>query len=84
MFQCYCLFKKKILFKVNYKDFDDLVKNNLRLLFDENSFNFEDIYFIQMEFMDRHYQNIGYFDSKSFAEFVTYINEFLEEKRNQN
>lgn len=74
-------FQEENLFKVNYKDFDDLVKNNLRLLFDENSFNFEDIYFIQMEFMDRHYQNIGYFDSKSFAEFVTYINEFLEEKK---
>ena len=75
-------FQEENLFEVNYKDFDDLVKNNLRLLFDENSFSFEDIYFTQKEFMDSHYQNIGYFDSKLFENLKEFIKEILEEKKN--
>lgn len=71
-------FQEKKLFNTEFNEIFDLVKKNFKLLFDENSLNFKDVYFIKNEHDGNHYQNIGYFESDSFKEFEQYIDEFLK------
>lgn len=74
-------FQEKKLFNTEFNEFFDLVKKNFKLLFDENSLNFKDVYFIKNEHDGNHYQNKGYFESDSFKLLLNYIDEFLEEKK---
>lgn len=73
-------FQEEDLFDIQEDKLFELVRTNFTLLFDEGTFNFEDIYFIENEFgsLDA---NVRYRAKESFKKLQKYIDDFLEEKK---
>tara|TARA_B100001063_G_scaffold212206_1_gene211050 strand:+ start:8638 stop:10491 length:1854 start_codon:yes stop_codon:yes gene_type:complete len=73
-------FQEKKLFIIDFEELFNSAKKNFKSLFDEDYFNFKNIFLIRKDFMGNNYENIQYFESDSFKKFEKYIDEFLEEQ----
>lgn len=73
-------FQEEDLFDIEENELFELVKTNFILLFDEEIFNFEDIYFMEKEF-DALDANLRYREKEFFKKLQKYIDGFLEEKK---
>ena len=74
-------FQEKYLFDIDLEKIFDLIKKNFETLFNEESFDFKDIYFnMKKSFRDTSYENIAYFESEFFKKLLIFIDEFLKTK----
>ncbi|MFY9084444.1 P-loop NTPase fold protein [Aliarcobacter cryaerophilus] len=74
-------FQENSLLAVELEKLTDLIENNFKQLFEDNTFKYIDIYSNNDRLsMDKHYHNIKYFEGKNFNIISNFIDNFLEEK----